>query len=61
LAPEVLSLFLCAFILLLLARNACIGVPYFSVAQTWMLPVQIGCPWSAGPVGTVWLILKLDG
>jgi hypothetical protein len=36
LAPEVLSLFLCAFILLLLARNACICVHYFQ----WF---KLGC------------------
>jgi hypothetical protein len=61
LAPEGLYLFLCALILLLLARNAFICVHYFSMDQTWLLAVQLSKSRSGRPVGTIWLILKLDG
>jgi hypothetical protein len=53
LAPKMLYLFLCAFILLLLARNAFICVVYFSMTQTWLLAALVSGFWSERPVGTI--------
>jgi hypothetical protein len=32
-----------------------------SVTQTCLLAIQISAPWSVGPVGTIWLILRHVG
>jgi hypothetical protein len=57
LALEVLYLFLCAFILFMLARNVLLCTFMF-IDPTWVLAVQLKCSRSEGPVGASLAVYK---